>query len=134
MTYCTQADLETRFGALELQQLTDREANEEIDSTVIDKAIADADALIDGYLAGRYTVPLAVVPANLTRLACDIARYLLYENAATEIVIARYEQALRYLEQVAKGQITLVSEPPATTTADAVVMQSDTPVFARGLD
>lgn len=107
MSYCTQSDLTTRFGAEELIQLTDRAATGVADAAVIAGAIADADAAINGYLAGRYTLPLASVPSNLTRIACDLTRYYLYENAATQIVIDRYDAAVKYLELVAKGAIGL---------------------------
>lgn len=128
MTYCTLSDLTTRFGEEEITQLTDRGMTGAVDTSVSDKAIADADAEIDGYLAGRYTLPLAYIPSNLTRIACDIARYLLYENAATQIVIDRHEAASRYLEMVGKGTIDLppdVNGDPLPVSGSMAAVESD---------
>lgn len=132
MSYCTQGDLTTRFGETELIQLTDREAYNDIDTAIVDKAISDADAEIDSYLAGRYTLPLAYIPPNLTRIACDIARYLLYENAATQIVIDRRDAAVRYLELVAKGSIDLgpgVDGIAPEVTSSVAAIESDGTAF-----
>src|SRR5690606_6605607 len=44
-----------------LVALTDRAevATGEIDQDVVDRALADTDAMIDGYIAARYALPLA---------------------------------------------------------------------------
>jgi|SRR5690554_2651109 len=105
--YCTQADMQARFGENELVQLTDRERTGSVNGDVLDTAIADASAEIDGYLAGRYSLPLPVVPSALTLYACDIARYRLYEDGAYEQVIERYKIAVAYLRDLAQGKILL---------------------------
>ncbi|SDH91923.1 DUF1320 domain-containing protein, partial [Roseospirillum parvum] len=69
-TYATQADLEQRFGAQEIADLAYREEGD-----ALGPALADATALIDGYLRGRYALPLSPVPALVTALACDLARF-----------------------------------------------------------
>lgn len=116
MAYATQADMLARFGEDELIQLTDRADPPigAIDAAVLAARLADADALIDGYLAGRYSLPLASTPAILTQYACDVARYLLYGNKMPEDVRDRYEDALRFLGRVADGRIGLgVTPAPA---------------------
>lgn len=137
MTYCTQADLIERFGAAEITQLSDRAGLGTLDSAVIAGAIADADAEIDGYLSGRYALPLVNVPLVMTRLACDIARYWLFGQDTTDLVKARYDQAISYLAKVAAGTITL--GPDATGTepesqSGTALMQSDSRAFASGMD
>lgn len=107
MSYTTQADLEARFGASEILQLADRDGNGVIDAGVISLTLADTDAEIDGYLSGRYSLPLSPVPANLARIACDIARYRLWKDMASEEVRQRYADAVRYLEKLASGAISL---------------------------
>lgn len=106
MAYATQNDLITRYGEEELVQITGP-ASGVIDSAVVAGALADADALIDGYLAGRYPLPLASVPANLVLIACAVARYLVWKDISTEEIRKRYEDAIRYLERVASGSIPL---------------------------
>lgn len=107
MPYATPQDMIDRFEEREMIQLTDRHDTGSIDSTVLAKALADADAEIDGHLMGRYTLPLASVPIVLTRYACDIARYFLYDNHATEQVSKRYDDARRFLVAIGKGDISL---------------------------
>ena len=98
-----------RFGQAELVQLTDRTipATGAIVDAVLNKALADANAEIDGYLIGQYQLPLASVPANLEALACDIARYKLFDDRATEQVSKRYDDAVKYLVRVGKGELSL---------------------------
>ncbi|MBL8500026.1 MAG: DUF1320 domain-containing protein [Nitrosomonas sp.] len=134
MTYATQQNMIDRFGEDELIEITDRGGLGVIDSTAVNKALNDADAQINGYLAGRYTLPLATpVPEILERLACDIARYSLYESKPPEIVDIRYRDALDQLRDVSKGRAELglsdtSNKPASTTTAQ---MSSTTPVFRR---
>jgi phage gp36-like protein len=107
MPYCTQQNLVDRFGQPELIQLTNKAdaAATTINATVLNAAIADADAEIDGYLVAY--VPLAIIPANLVRIACDIARYYLYDDLVTDQVRARYKDGVAYLMKVAEGKISI---------------------------
>jgi phage gp36-like protein len=118
MPYATQADLEARFGVDELTQLTDRVNAGVPDAAIVARALADSDAEIDGYLASRYALPLATVPPVLARIACDIARYRLWEDRASEEVRRRYEDARRLLESIARGQVSLGL--PAANAAPAL--------------
>ncbi len=133
MTYCTQAVLTLEIGAQELIQLTDRATPGVIDAAVVAKALGDADAKINSYLTA-YPLPLAVVPANFERLACDISRYFLYKNQMIDSVRMAYTDAIKYLEQVGTGKISLganvsgAASPPASAAAQFV---SGTTVFGR---
>lgn len=97
------------FGSAELVELTDRAevATGAIDEAVLGRALAEADAEIDGYLAARYTLPLASTPALVSRLANDIARYRLYKDAVPEVVTDRYKSAVKTLEALATGKASL---------------------------
>lgn len=107
MTYATQADLEARFKQQELIELTDEGGLGVIDAAVVAVALSDADTEINGFLAGRYTLPLAQSSDELVRLACDIARYRLYDARATDQVRARYDDAVKKLRDVSKGVASL---------------------------
>ncbi len=109
MNYATKQNMIDRFAQSELIQLTDRAQppTGAIDDTVLNAALADANAEIDGYLMGVYQLPLPTVPANLVILACDIARYKLYDDRATEQVTKRYDDAVKYLTRVGKGELSL---------------------------
>lgn len=134
MTYATQADLVDRFGEAELAQLTDRDTGAVIDAAVVARALADADAEIDGYLAARYALPLPTTPALLTRLASDIARYRLYDERTTEAVRQRYQDATRMLDRIAAGTVALGSSAPEATDGAAVAVTSRAPDRLFGPD
>lgn len=119
MAYALQSDLVSRFGELELIQLTDRAGTNTIDSSVVAIALADADHEIDGYLLAQYDLPLSSVPPLLTRLACDLARFFLWKDAASDLVKFNAEQARDALAKLAKGSIKLPlssGEVPAVNT------------------
>lgn len=136
MPYCTQQDLIDRFGENELVQLTDRSDPPAgiIDSTVVDKAIADAGALIDSYLQARYSLPLVQVPATLERVACDLTRYYLHEDAVPEIVKANYDHSVSFLRQVSRGEAAVgpTSGGDRPATSNVAQMETGGRVFGRG--
>jgi len=70
-------------------------------------AIDDATSTINGYLAGRFVLPLVTVPDVIPRLAAEITRYFLYDEQPSELVTKRYEGAVKTLEQISKGIISL---------------------------
>jgi len=108
--YCTEAQFAARYGDTELAELLAY-------GNGYASAENDAASLIDGYLASRYTLPLAYVPAVITGLACDIARFRLWGQRAPEEVRTRYEDALASLRDLASGKMAL--PPDATGTAAA---------------
>ena len=107
MSYITYADLVLAFGEDEILQLTDRDRDGASDPLVIEDAIAFADSHIDSYLREKYEVPLALLPANLKGMACDFARYRLYQDQPTELVQNRYDVGCFYLKDVARGLVNL---------------------------
>lgn len=136
MTYATQQDMIDRFGSTELIELTDRTNVGTIDATVLGRALADADAEINGYLASRYTLPLVNVPPVLVAKASDMARYYLYDTRVTEAVKTRYDDAVKWLVSLAKGLVSLALDPINVPVADAggVQFQTNDRVFdAAGL-
>ncbi len=114
MAYSTAGDLQKQLSDAQLQQLTDDENTGVIDYSVIAKAIADADAEIDTYAAGRYSVPLAPVPAVINRYSVDMAIYNLYSRRANvpQHRMDRYNAALSWLKQLAQGLTTLGEATP----------------------
>lgn len=134
MMYCTQQDLIDRGWEKELTQVTDKDRLNEMNAVAVEQAIEDASADIDSYLQGRYSLPLSVTVPNLNRIACDITRFYLHDKVAPEQVKRRYEVAMRWLEQVAKGAIKLGIEnvAEATVIGNEAVMTSDGNRFARG--
>jgi phage gp36-like protein len=133
MTYCTAQNLIDRFSQSELIQNTNRDNSATtINTTVLDQAIADATAEINGYLTAY--LPLAIIPANLVRISCDITRYYLTDDQVIPRVDMLYKSAIDYLKLVAAGKIPLA--PDLTGQVDmpteALVDFSSSPsVFSR---
>lgn len=118
MSYCTYDDLVNAFGKEEILQLTDRDRNRRQDNDVLEEAIAFAESLVDGYLRERYAVPLMNPPKNLVGIVTDIVRYRLYNEQPTELVVIRYEAAIQWLKDVARGLVRLdITDPVVSTLA-----------------
>jgi phage gp36-like protein len=149
MAYCALADILDQLEEQKLIQLTDDENlnpatidSEDPDCADIiariDKAIADADAIIDSYCEGRYTVPLSPVPNRIRQIDVDVAIYNLYSRRSgggvPEIRSERYKEVIRFLEKVAEGKITLGASTPApANTEHPVDIAGNERIFTRDL-
>lgn len=123
MIYARISDLVDRFGERELTQLSDRDDAGEINTAVVNRAINDATAFVDGYIGRVYKLPLLgcakpvtvpgaaieyACPPALTRMVCDLARYYLYTNAPDEHeAVRRYKAAQADLAAIAAGKTQL---------------------------
>jgi phage gp36-like protein len=111
MSYATPQDIINRYPNRDLVQLTNEDPTvTTVNTTVLQQALDDASAEIDGYLGGRFTLPLTDVPAILNRLASDIAIYRLQSlRPIHDLADARrrYDDALAMLTKVAAGEMTL---------------------------
>jgi phage gp36-like protein len=138
MPYCTQQNLVDRFTEEELIQLTDRTIPATaIDATVVAEAISDADDTINGYIAGRYDLPLSSTPGVLVRNACDLAHYYLYGvNVVPDVVQKRYDAAIKYLTLLGEGKVTLGLDGDGAEADSAGLPEfsSSASVFGRSAD
>ncbi len=121
------------LGEDELIQLTDRNNNGVIDVSILAKALTNADAKINSYLTA-YLLPLVSIPANFELIACDIARYYLFKDAVPNAVKDRYDNAVKYLEQVGRGTIALSVGITGVSTAinESIILNTAAPAF--GID
>ncbi len=122
MLYVSQAQLVDRYGNKMLLDLTDRATprSNVIDAAVVTRAITDAGALIDGYLAGRYQLPLVSIPALLLPVASAIAIYFLHGQMTTEKIRLDYQDAVKTLSSIAAGSVRLDvagTEPAANSSS-----------------
>ena len=132
MSYATEADLRLRFGDAEVDAFVTNLAAGGHAGVL--RALDDADAEIDTYLAGRFALPLPSVPSVLVRIACDIARYRMWSDEASEEVRTRYEDVRRFLESLARGTVRLGlpdATPAPASQALAAAQAGDPPVFTR---
>ena len=151
MRYVTLLQLAELPGALELAQVaTDQHAATVVDAELmgmtlrgddrsawdaaeiaaadraadrIAEAVDEASAVIDGYLARRYALPLAAAPRILGTWARAITRYKLHgdriSDASTDPVARDYRDAIRFLELVAAGKFSLGLDDPTAGAAAA---------------
>lgn len=121
--YATLTDLRRLASEARLVDLTDRAevATGTVDEAIVAQALEDASALIDGYLAGRYTLPLATVPPVLRQVCARLAYYGLHIEHVPEKVAEDRKADLRWLERVASGAVTLVTDAGAEAPASADV-------------
>lgn len=110
--YATVNDMEKLFGKDELTQLVPSEASEESDYSheLVQKALDNAEAEANAYLANRYALPLRPIPSIMLRLTCDIARYQLFGVSLTEEVEKRYKNAISFLKNVSNGTASIGSD------------------------
>lgn len=129
MSYATRSNLEQRYGTDELEQ---RESA--LPAGAVNQALQDADALINGYLTSRYTLPLSSVPENLPQIACAIARYQLLGDATTERARNDYQDAVAWLKDVAHGRVKLQSDVAQVSNSvqEVVMVSGGSAVFKRG--
>lgn len=139
--YCAHEDLLGQISDSILLSLVDDERQGEWtpDATKrVEKAIADAGGRIDGYLQGRYPVPLQPAPQLVRSLCVDIAVYNLFarrgfdEDSADKAVVTRYRDAIRLLEQIAAGKISIGANRPAP--AQTVIFAKRPKVMRDGLE
>lgn len=114
MSYADVHDITNQLDDVILVQLTDDKGTGYYDEDVVARAIEDADSEIDGYVGSRYPVPMSPVPPVLRKLSADIAIYNLYSRrqGAPEHRDRRYQDAVRFLESVAKGDVSLGATDP----------------------
>jgi len=124
MSYTSLSQLTDRFGEQMLLGLTDRAAPPSgvIDAAVVNRALADTDAVIDGYLAGRYVLPLAEVPPLVADLSQAIAIYKLHVYEPDKKIGEDYRDAMAMLDRIGKGVVRLPVEgvEPAGSQAAGV--------------
>lgn len=153
MSYATATDMLTRFDADEIAQRADRVmprrvfgdllavlasggdtsafepadvAQGQVAMTRLQRALDDARDTVDSYISARYTLPISPVPAILQRSACDLARFYLYDDVATEQVKDRHAAAMKLLADVRDGKAQLgaesaTGEQPASTASAELV-------------
>lgn len=123
MTYATRADLIERFGDTEIRQM-------EHEGVSYEQILTDTDALINGYLARSYQVPLTNPSALLVGWACDIARYKIRSrtirgsDALSEDIRKRYEDVLKQMKDAADGSLVLDLEVTPTDANNATTRVS----------
>jgi phage gp36-like protein len=115
MSYCTISDIYKVLPQDTVMRLTDDESTGAVDEAKVTEAIESGAEEIDSYLGSRYDLPLSSTPPVLGRLNADIAAYNLYARVKEDIPATRqtrYDNAIKFLQKVADGKLTLGIQPP----------------------
>lgn len=145
MSYVTPAQLAEIPGALELSQVASDDQRMPVPADLMDltlrggdrstfdpdlvaqadaalarvmRVVAEADAIIDGYLARRYAVPMTKQLDLLATWSRAITRYKLHGDRQgderTDPIVRDYRDALKLLQLTADGKFSLGAEDPTT--------------------
>lgn len=123
--YCTADEMIELFGLSEMIQISnlDTPAAQFPDEDRINMAIKQASADIDRYLTSQLTYPITseMTLHILNGICLDITRYNLESRGEVRPdVKVRYDAAIAWLTQVAKGEINL-SPPDSSDSADTAI-------------
>jgi phage gp36-like protein len=132
MIYATIQDISDRYGQGVLAAV-DRDGDSQADTGALDKALADASALIDSYLSQRYTLPLPVVPEIVKRTCVDLALYQVVRGGtqAAEDYRLRNEDAISWLRNIATGMAALDLPAPQQASGNQVRFTGQERQFTR---
>jgi phage gp36-like protein len=137
MPYATSDDLVAKFGTEQLKLYADRNGDGALDADVLAAVIAEADAVVDLHVRGKYALPLSPVEPIITSIVCDLARRNLYGNA-TEVpdsVMSADKAARDLLKSISKGETLLAAAPPSPSDPvgfiASVEIEGGEPFFTR---
>lgn len=107
--YAQPQDLLDSEGEDLVYAIFDRNTDGVLDQVAIDRCQLDASAEMDGYISRRYPIPAPVTPAWAKQICNDIAIYRGARSAdrLTTELRQRYEDAIKFLENVAAGKVGL---------------------------
>ena len=111
MSYSTLTDIQNYLPSEYVRQLSDDADTDEIDIEKVSDCIRRADDLIDGYMRGRYPVPIVgTVPTLISDISCKLAIYFLFKRSLIqkmpESIKSDYDEAMASLKEVQKGRIS----------------------------
>lgn len=112
MRYCTRADIGSAIPEITLIQLSnDDPAAEQPNENVIGDGVRQAEELVEGYLRGRYNLPLDPMPTVLRDAVVYLARHWLYqrrpEGVLPDAVKDSRKDTIKLLESIRDGVVTL---------------------------
>ena len=125
--YCSQSDIcPSRISESRLIELTnDSNVGVTVDTAIVNSAIEDADDIIDGFIRGKVSLPLADTPKLIRQFSEAISVYNLYKRREMielpESVTKDYDNAIKMLKLVQKGELMLGTETSAVASGNLSV-------------
>ena len=120
--YATQQDLERHSSEQAIIDLTDRAVpgTGSANADIVNQALGGASSTIDGYLRGRYSVPLASPPAEIRDACVKLTFKELHVNGAyPEAVRQDYDDTISWLKDVSRGVVVLSIDAAPAATKDS---------------
>ena len=112
--YSSLSDIQKLASRRSLAQLTDDDAGAVVNEDRVSEAILASDEVIDAHLRGRYELPFDETPPFLRRISADIAIFHLFgrrpEREMPETISMKYKNAVKMLEAIRDGKLTLGEE------------------------
>ncbi len=127
MPYSNENDLYLEVGFIELNRLSGSPDDQVLDIARVDHAVAMADAVIDGFLFGRYDVPFTgTIEPLIKKLSIDLAAANLFEyqyskTGMPNTVVWRRINALRLLKDIQEGKVVLKGHSPGTNSPPPII-------------
>ena len=127
MAYSSDSDLLKEFSTEELARLTGDPTGTTIDTDRTTHARTNADAMIDAYLHGRYTVPFeSPVDLIINKISVDLTVVNLYDYAYRDssvpnTVVWRRIYGLKLLKDIQKGYVSIQNASHGTNAPPPLV-------------
>lgn len=132
---CNLADISELYGQAALV-VADHDRDGAPDYAAIARALISASNEIDSYVGVREILPLPRVPGILKQFCVDIAVYRLALSAdvLTDEHRRRYEDVIKHLARIAKGDaaLNIPPDPNAPVDPDAPEPAGPRPIVADG--
>jgi phage gp36-like protein len=128
MAWLSNGDIEARMEEQTLLSLADDDGDLSPDANVLDAVRADAEALVEGHLSGRYEVPLSVADKVAVEIATSIAIHRLYLRKNLESpqhVKDAFAQAVTMLARIAAGEAHLALVAPVGRALRSSLTRAD---------
>ncbi|PCI85775.1 MAG: hypothetical protein COB24_11960 [Hyphomicrobiales bacterium] len=135
--YATKQNLINKYDEKTLIRFSSKSANGTMDDDVIAAALDEASAIIDGYISKQYDLPLSNVPVLLVGYCIDISIHNLAtgKGAITDDITRRYDNAIKFLKDVARGDLGLglpKKQAEAASSSKILFTQASPRLFERG--
>jgi len=131
MSYSTDNDLLAEVSEYDLAKLTGDSSGTTVDYDRIERSRADADSIINGYLMGRYEVPLPIpYDPLIVKLSIDLTMVHLFEFAYSKssmpnTMVWRRINALKILSGLTTGVVGLMLLPDTQKILGSILISKE---------
>lgn len=140
MAYSTLNDLLASLPEETVIELSDdSEEPASVDEDIVNELIEKADNRINGYLRGRYDIPLDPVPDEIKDMSVDLTAYFLYSRRATgkgvpKEIEDKYRDAIKLLTDIQAGRFTLDATRLGASSGDTITGSGDVRINKASTD